>query len=64
VPRLFLIEEEYELAVREAEQAWVRSFLEELTAGSFPGLAMWRDWHATGAVPPELAELAERGSPE
>ena len=62
VPRLFLVEDEYELAVREAEAAWVRSLLDELTSGSFPDLAAWRAWHATGEIPPDLAELAERGS--
>lgn len=62
VPRIFLIEVEYDLAVREAEAAWVRGLLDELTTGSLPGLAEWRAWHETGAVPPEWAELAERGS--
>ncbi|MET8139171.1 PadR family transcriptional regulator [Sphaerisporangium sp. NPDC005288] len=62
VPRLFLIEDEYELAVREAEAAWVSALLEELTAGSFPGQAGWRDYHRTGRIPPDLAEIAERGS--
>ncbi|MEU6717348.1 PadR family transcriptional regulator [Nonomuraea sp. NPDC046802] len=46
VPRLFLIEEEYELAMREAELAWVRDLLGELTSGSFPDLAAWRTFHA------------------
>ncbi|MGW4645895.1 PadR family transcriptional regulator [Kitasatospora sp. NPDC004289] len=44
VPRLFLVEDEYEIAMREAEQAWVRALLQELTSGSFPGLAEWRAW--------------------
>jgi len=63
VPRLFLVEEEYELTVREAEAAWVRALLDELDSGAFPDLATWRQWHATGETPPELAELAERGLP-
>jgi DNA-binding PadR family transcriptional regulator len=62
VPRLFLVESEYDLALREAEATWVRSLLEEFTTGSLPGLAEWRDWHETGRMPPELEELAERGS--
>jgi DNA-binding PadR family transcriptional regulator len=64
VPRLFLIEDEYELALREAEVAWVRALLHELIAETFPDLAVWRKWHAGGEIPPELAELAERGSTE
>jgi DNA-binding PadR family transcriptional regulator len=62
VPRLFLIEAEYELAMREAELAWVRGLLEELMNETFPFLEAWRKWHATGEAPAELAELAERGS--
>lgn len=42
VPRLFLIETEYDLALREAEIGWVRSLLSELEAGTFPGLEEWR----------------------
>ncbi|TDC72751.1 PadR family transcriptional regulator [Streptomyces hainanensis] len=64
VPRLFLVEDEYELAAHEAEAAWVRSLLDELTSGTFPGLAEWRRWKATGEMSPELAELAERGHEE
>ncbi|WP_106247243.1 PadR family transcriptional regulator [Allonocardiopsis opalescens] len=61
VPRLFLVEDEYELAVREAEAAWVRSLLDELASGRYPGLDAWRAWHDTGEMPADLAELAERG---
>jgi DNA-binding PadR family transcriptional regulator len=64
VPRLFLVEEEYELAVREAEVAWVRGLLDELADETFPDLAAWRKWHATGETPAELAELADRESTE
>lgn len=45
VPRLFLIEAEFDLAIREAEAQWVRSLLGELTAGTLPGLDGWRQWH-------------------
>lgn len=45
----------------EAEAAWVRALLEELTSGSFPDLAMWRTLHDGGEMPPELVELAQRG---
>jgi DNA-binding PadR family transcriptional regulator len=64
VPRLFLVEDEYELAVREAELTWVRGLLAELTDETFPEMAAWRKWHATGETPAEYAELAERGSTE
>jgi DNA-binding PadR family transcriptional regulator len=60
VPRLFLIESEYELAIDEAEAAWTRSVLDEIASGSYPGLDQWRAFHETGEIPAELAELAER----
>ncbi|MFI7607999.1 PadR family transcriptional regulator [Micromonospora sp. NPDC049366] len=45
IPRLFLVESEYDLAIREAEAAWVRALLTELTDGSYPGLDDWRAYH-------------------
>ncbi|GII65269.1 PadR family transcriptional regulator [Sphaerisporangium krabiense] len=60
VPRVFLIEQEYDLAVREAEVSWIRAFLDELTTGSFPDIDRWRVWHAAGEPPPDLIEIAER----
>ncbi|GAA2207550.1 PadR family transcriptional regulator [Nonomuraea monospora] len=63
VPRLFLVESEYALAMREAEAAWVRSLLAELDGGTFPGLAEWQAYHRTGELPPDLADLADRGRP-
>jgi DNA-binding PadR family transcriptional regulator len=57
VPRLFLIEDEYRIAMTRAEADWVRSLLDELTAGTFPHLGAWRSFHETGQMPPEFAEL-------
>lgn len=59
VPRLFLVESEYGLAVLEAEAAWVRALLAELTSGSYPDLGVWQAWHTTGETPHELVELWE-----
>lgn len=63
LPRLFLVESEYAIAMCEAEAGWVRGLLTELTEGTFPGLDGWRAYLRTGAVPPEVADLAERGRP-
>jgi DNA-binding PadR family transcriptional regulator len=60
VPRLFLIELEYDLAGQVAEATWIRGLLDEITSGTFPGLDWWRSFHETGEVPQELAEIAER----
>ena len=64
VPRLFLIEDEYRIAMAEAEASWIRSLLDELSAGTFPHLDAWQKWHESGAMPPEFAELAQRGADE
>jgi DNA-binding PadR family transcriptional regulator len=63
VSRVFLIETEFALAMREAEAAWVRGLRTELAEGTMAGVAEWREYHATGGVPPEWAAmLAEGGS--
>ncbi|MGP4103256.1 PadR family transcriptional regulator [Nonomuraea sp. KM90] len=63
LPRLFVVESEYALAMREAQAAWVRSLLAELDGGTFPELEGWRAYHRTGHLPPGVADLAERGRP-
>jgi DNA-binding PadR family transcriptional regulator len=60
IPRLFLIESEYRLALRRAETQWVRGLLKELTDGTFPGLDGWRKYHETGQLPDEILALAEQ----
>jgi DNA-binding PadR family transcriptional regulator len=59
LPRLFLIESQYYLAQRRAEEEWVRGLLKEFTGGTFPGLDAWRRFHATGEVPDDVQALAE-----
>ncbi|MET7483679.1 PadR family transcriptional regulator [Streptomyces sp. NPDC005538] len=54
VPRLFLVEVEYQLHMIEAQAAWVRGFLEEIRKGSMPGVESWRHFHETGELPPEF----------
>ena len=61
LPRLFLLEAEYHLAMLRAELAWTRALAAELADGSFPGLAGWRQVHElreTGQLPADLAEFA------
>jgi DNA-binding PadR family transcriptional regulator len=60
LPRLFLVEVEYELAMLRAEAEWVRGLLAEIEGGSLPGLAAWRAFHEGGPLPPEVIELLER----
>ena len=60
IPRLFLIESEYFLAQRRAEQEWVRELLREFADGTFPGLDAWRRFHKTGEIPDEIRRLMEQ----
>jgi len=60
VPRLFLIESEYYLGQRRAEEEWVRGLLKEFTGGTFPGLEAWRRFHATGEVPDYMQALVDQ----
>jgi len=67
LPRVFLIETEYQLAMRVAQAQWLRGLLEELIAGTISGMDAYRRIHETGEVPAEfeeLDELAKRGWPE
>lgn len=59
LPRLFLIESEYHLALRRAETEWVRGVLKEFTDGTFPGLEDWQRFHDTGEVPADIKALAD-----
>ncbi|MCW2556398.1 MAG: putative transcriptional regulator [Mycobacterium sp.] len=62
VPRLFLIEDEYRIAMTVAEAEWTRSLVDELSSGTFPMLEVWRQWRESGAIPTELSELPQRGT--
>ena len=61
VPWLFLIESEYELAMRRAEAEWVRGLLAKFADGTLPGIAQWREYHETGRLPAEMAEMLAKG---
>ncbi|MEV4799589.1 PadR family transcriptional regulator [Nonomuraea sp. NPDC049421] len=62
LPRLFVVESEYALAMREAQAAWVRSLVAELDGGTFSGVEEWRAFHRTGDLPDGLEDLAARGT--
>jgi DNA-binding PadR family transcriptional regulator len=60
MPRMFLVEVEYDIAMTEAEARWVRGFLEELTSGALAGIEAWRRWYETGELPGDLGEFADK----
>jgi DNA-binding PadR family transcriptional regulator len=59
LPRLFVVEAEYLLAMREAELAWVRTLHQEILSGSLDGISTWISFHAES---PEaaMAQVRER----
>jgi DNA-binding PadR family transcriptional regulator len=64
LPRVFLVETEYQLAMHVAQATWLRGLLTEFVEGTISGMDAWRQIHETGEIPPEfeeLDELAKRG---
>jgi len=51
LPRLLLIEGEYQVAMREAELSWVKQLAAELEAGTLEGQDGWRHVIETGEAP-------------
>ncbi|MFE9609282.1 PadR family transcriptional regulator [Streptomyces sp. NPDC006012] len=64
LPRLFLVETEYQLHMLEAQAEWVRGFLDEIKKGSLPGVESWRQFHETGEIPPEFREPDDWEAPQ
>jgi DNA-binding PadR family transcriptional regulator len=60
LPRVLLIESEYQLAMRKAEAGWVRGLLKEIIEGTISGIDAWRRMHETGQPPEEYLELDEQ----
>ena len=61
LPRLFLIESEHELVLREAELGWVRGLVGEIRAGTLGGIGGWRSFHSRPAT--AGAEATTEGCP-
>ena len=50
LPRLFLIESEHELVLREAELGWVRDLVAEIRAETLGGMRGWWSFHSQPAA--------------
>ena len=61
LPRVLLVEGEYQLAMRIAQADWLRGLLGELVAGTISGMDGWRYLHETGQPSPEFEELDDLG---
>jgi DNA-binding PadR family transcriptional regulator len=44
LPRLFSIDLEHRIMLREAELIWVTGLADEISAGTLDGISRWRDW--------------------
>jgi DNA-binding PadR family transcriptional regulator len=66
LPRLFWVEGEFGLVLREAELGYVRSLIRDIGSGALDGTAWWRELHARAddepASPPPLADSWPSGS--
>lgn len=60
LPRLFLVEIEYQVHMAEAQVTWLRGLLAELHDGTLDGVQAWRHFHETGEVPPEFKDLEQQ----
>lgn len=45
IPRLFLVEGEYRMALREADLKWTRALIEDITSGKLEGMGLWEEFH-------------------
>jgi len=60
LPRLLLVEAEYQLAMRLAEAGWVRGLLSEIVTGAIGGIDGWRQFAQTGEIPQQMYDLDEQ----
>jgi DNA-binding PadR family transcriptional regulator len=61
LPRLFWLEAEYWLMLREAELRYVTELVRQIRDGTLDGIDLWRRYFETGQLPTET-DLEERGS--
>lgn len=57
LPRVFLLETEYQARMVEAEADWTRELLAELARGDVSGLEQWRELHRDGRVPDQWQRM-------
>ena len=50
-PRLFWVEEEFRMVLREAELGYVRRLVREIESGTLEGIDWWRKVHASNGEP-------------
>jgi DNA-binding PadR family transcriptional regulator len=51
LPRLFIVEEDYKVALMRRELEFTRDLADEIDAGTLAGLEMWHSWYEDAAAP-------------
>lgn len=62
LPRMFLLEAEYQLALQKAELTWVTSLVEDMEQGRIEGMDWWTAWHADDRKPPPISAPGGRST--
>ncbi|THA67562.1 PadR family transcriptional regulator [Streptomyces sp. A0958] len=57
LPRVFVVETEYQLHMLEAQLAWIKGFRKELSDATISGIEEWQSFHETGEVPRDWRDL-------
>nr|WP_202533394.1 PadR family transcriptional regulator [Streptomyces sp. SID4923] len=60
LPRVFVVETEYQLHMLEAELEWIATFRQEIGEATISGIEEWRSFHETGEVPQDWQDLDDR----
>lgn len=53
LPKLFVVDSEYRLTMREAELAWTRALIEEIRSGTLEGMQQWRSYEDAESKEPK-----------
>lgn len=61
MPRLFWVEAEFGVALREAELSYVRTLIRDIQSGALDGLQWWREIHSGDDGPPVPPPLTDYG---
>jgi DNA-binding PadR family transcriptional regulator len=60
LPRVHMIESEYQMAMREAELSWTRGLAEEISSGTLEGVAEWEAFLRGADTPADETPAANR----
>lgn len=68
LPRLFLLEWEYQDALQRADLAFTRQLIADVESGALAGVDVWREWHESGRkvwrIEMDMTKVPEQFTPE